>query len=63
MTQVMMICPKTQKPFPVGMDMDRGTFERSSINNNSISCPHCQEQHTYSKKDVFLKGEEKKSST
>lgn len=60
MAQVMMICPKTSKPFPVGMNMDRGTFERSTIINNSITCPHCGEQHTYSKKDVFLQGDEKK---
>lgn len=37
MTQVMMICPKTKNPFRVGMDMDRGTLERTSMNNNSMS--------------------------
>jgi len=54
MAQVMIKCPKTKKPIPTGMSMDRRAFETSTLTNNSTYCPICKTTHTWSKADAFL---------
>jgi endogenous inhibitor of DNA gyrase (YacG/DUF329 family) len=54
MPRVMMKCPTTGKPFPTGVNADATSFAMSDFINNSTQCPHCQQMHRWSKKDVFL---------
>ena len=55
MGMVMIKCPKTGKPVPTGFGMDKGSFESSTLTNNTVSpCPACGGKHTWSKKDGWL---------
>jgi endogenous inhibitor of DNA gyrase (YacG/DUF329 family) len=54
MTMLMIKCPKTQKPLPTGIGMDKKSFETASLSTNTIApCPHCGGAHTWDKKDVL----------
>lgn len=54
--QVMIRCPETGKPLSTGLSMDAGSFESSTLENDSVECPHCGKTHTWSKEDAFLEG-------
>lgn len=55
MGQVLIKCPKTGKPLPTGFAMDQVSFDSSTLTNNTVGpCPHCGENHTWSKSDAWL---------
>lgn len=54
MGMVMIKCPKTGKPLPTGIAMDKKSFESSSMSNNSVGCPHCGESHVWNKRDAWV---------
>jgi predicted RNA-binding Zn-ribbon protein involved in translation (DUF1610 family) len=55
---IMIRCPKTNKPLYRGMTMSQEVFEASTLETKTIGpCPHCGEQHMWSKKDAFLECE------
>lgn len=59
MGMVMIKCPTTGKPVPTGIGMDKGSFEGSSLTDNTVaSCPHCGADHTWSKSDAYLEGDD-----
>jgi len=55
MARVMITCPETGNPVPTGFDMDEGSFEGSTLTDNTFSpCPECGQAHTWSKEDAYL---------
>jgi endogenous inhibitor of DNA gyrase (YacG/DUF329 family) len=51
----MITCPETGNPVPTGFDMDEGSFEGSTLTDNTFSpCPECGQAHTWSKEDAYL---------
>ena len=54
MTRVMIKCPATGEPVSTGMSMDKASLESSTLSMNSVSCPHCQQMHTWNKEDAYL---------
>lgn len=57
MAMVLIRCPNTGKPLATGIGMDPGSFASSTLLNNTVGpCPHCGQNHTWSKKDAWLEG-------
>jgi hypothetical protein len=54
MGQIAIRCPNKGEMITTGMTMDRGSFESSTISDNSVQCPACGETHTWSKEDATL---------
>jgi hypothetical protein len=55
MGDVMIKCPETGKAIRTGMSMDKGSFDSSTLTNNSVGCSECGGSHTWSKEDSWLK--------
>jgi hypothetical protein len=62
MPRVMIKCPNTNKFVPTGFALDKASFENPSyiLGNNTVRCPACGKDHTWSKADAIL--EDAKSS-
>ncbi len=54
MGMVMIKCPTTGQAVETGIAMDKQSFERKNITNNSVICPACGKKHTWSKKDAWV---------
>ena len=54
MATVMIRCPETGKALPTDLVMTKSQFETSTLENNTVNCPHCGQNHTWSKDDVWL---------
>ena len=54
MAKVMVKCPDTGKLVFTGQWIDKTLFERSQMQQNTIQCPACGKQHTWSKEDAVL---------
>ena len=52
--KVMIVCPTTGKYVSVGIEMDRGSFASSRMENNSMRCGACGETHRWSSSDARL---------
>ena len=50
MPQVFIKCPQTGKDAFTGMSLPRGNILR----NNTTSCPHCGQSHTWSGEDAYF---------
>lgn len=46
-------CPNTGKSTPTGIDVPE-EMDLSGFSQNSTSCPHCPEMHTWDGKDAFF---------
>ncbi len=57
MGDVMIRCPKTNRPINTGISMDRESFESSRFKNRTVACPHCGESHRWDKKDASIADE------
>ena len=54
MAKIMIKCPETGKFVPVGIEINRSSFDVSQFEDNRVMCPHCRAAHTWGKKDVHL---------
>jgi len=58
MGQVMIKCPTTGKSLSTGMAMDEQSFESAQLINNVVgACPHCGQNHTWSKPDAWVEND------
>lgn len=55
MAAVVIKCPTTGKEVNTGMDIDQASWETMTLTNNSVQCPYCGKNHTWSKRDAKLK--------
>ncbi|MGA8475765.1 MAG: hypothetical protein WB681_11910 [Candidatus Cybelea sp.] len=54
MANVVITCPTTGKTVNTSIAMSKESFATATITNNSVSCPHCAQAHTWSKQDARL---------
>ena len=57
MPEIMITCPSTGKPIPVGIALPKQSFDASTFLNATVSCPHCGQTHTWNKEDAYVEGE------
>ena len=50
----MIRCPDTKKLIPIGLSMDKHSFDASTLEDNTVRCPACGKDHTWSKSDVVF---------
>ena len=55
MPRVLIRCPRTGKAIRTGIAVNsQVTFDAKPIGKRSLHCPHCRDQHVWSKEDAFL---------
>ncbi|MBF8299178.1 MAG: hypothetical protein HW397_227 [Dehalococcoidia bacterium] len=55
MAAVMMKCPEKGKAVPIGMDVARGEWDKTSLAGKVLAkCPACGKRHDVVKRDAFL---------
>ena len=56
MPMLMIRCPKTGKPVPTGISMDKRALEdpKNVPRDNQAGCPHCGQLHSWNKEDAWL---------
>jgi hypothetical protein len=47
-------CPSTAKLTPSGQTINEALWAAAKIKSHKMTCPHCQQVHTWTKKDVVL---------
>jgi hypothetical protein len=47
-------CPSTAKLTPSGQTIKEELWADAKIKSSKMTCPHCQQVHTWTKKDVVL---------
>ena len=47
-------CPSTAKLTPSGQTIREELWEKAKIKSHKMTCPHCRQVHTWTKKDVVL---------
>jgi hypothetical protein len=52
--RILVRCPATAKLTPTGLTIDEDLFEDTPLKNHKLTCPHCQQVHAWTKKDVVL---------
>jgi hypothetical protein len=54
MSTVMLSCPETGQPFPVGIETDEASFKAFPKFEGTAHCPHCGKDHAWSKSNAWL---------
>jgi hypothetical protein len=54
MSTIMLVCPETGRPFPVGIETDAASFRALPNVKAKAHCPHCGKDHAWSKRDAWL---------
>ena len=47
-------CPSTAKLTPSGQTIREELWAKAKIKSHKMTCPHCRQVHTWTKKDVVL---------
>jgi hypothetical protein len=55
MGTLMVRCPRTGRDIASGIEIDRLSFERTPAFTGHIHCPHCREEHEWSKIDAWIR--------
>ncbi len=55
MPEVLIRCPSTHKPLATGIALDVEMFSLVILENRSVFCHFCRQEHGWSKKDAFLR--------
>jgi len=51
--RVMVRCAESGEGVPTGVRIDPASFESSNLHEQSFSCGHCFQEHTWSKIDAW----------
>jgi hypothetical protein len=51
---VMVRCAVSGEGVPTGMRVDPASFKTSDLGEQTFTCPHCLQEHTWSKEDAWL---------
>jgi len=54
MQDVMIKCPSKGLPLFTGVQLSEAVFATAVFTNVKVLCPHCEEEHRWSKSDAFL---------
>ena len=52
--RILVRCPATAKLTATGLTIDEDLYADATLKNHKLSCPHCQQVHAWTKKDVVL---------
>jgi len=52
--RILVRCPSTAKLTPTGQTIEESLWATAKVKSHKISCPHCQQVHSWTKKDVVL---------
>jgi transposase-like protein len=55
MPEILIRCPSTQKQLATGIALAAEEFSQATLENLSVYCPFCRQEHHWSKKDAFLR--------
>jgi hypothetical protein len=47
-------CPSTAKLTPSGQTINEALWANAKIKTQKVTCPHCRQVHSWTKKDVVL---------
>ena len=52
--RILVRCPATAKLTPTGKTIDEQLWAGTKLEAHQITCPHCRQVHSWTKKDVVL---------
>ena len=52
--RILVRCPATAKLTATGLTIDEDLYADATLKNHKLTCPHCQQVHAWTKKDVVL---------
>ncbi len=52
--RILVRCPSTGKLTPTGRTVVEARWEKTKLNRPRLTCPHCRQVHSWTKKDVVL---------
>ena len=52
--RILVRCPSTAKLTPTGKTIEESLWAAAKVKNHKLTCPHCLQVHTWTKKDVVL---------
>jgi hypothetical protein len=52
--RILVRCPSTGKLAPTGKTVKEAAWEKTKLDRPRLTCPHCHQVHTWTKKDVVL---------
>ncbi|HTF94374.1 MAG: hypothetical protein QOC70_1409 [Verrucomicrobiota bacterium] len=52
--RILVRCPATAKLTATGLTIDEDLYADTPLKNHKLTCPHCQQVHAWTKKDVVL---------
>lgn len=52
--RILVRCPATAKLTPTGLTVDEDVYANTPLKSHKLTCPHCQQVHNWTKKDVVL---------
>ena len=52
--RILVRCPSTGKLAPTGRTVKEALWSKTKLNRPRLTCPHCHQVHSWTKKDVVL---------
>jgi hypothetical protein len=52
--RILVRCPSTGKLAPTGKTVEEAAWDGTKLNRPRLTCPHCRQVHSWTKKDVVL---------
>ena len=52
--RILVRCPSTGKLAPTGKTIEEALWGDAKLNRPRLTCPHCRQVHSWTKKDVVL---------
>ncbi|HEV2095483.1 MAG TPA: hypothetical protein VGQ82_03175 [Chthoniobacterales bacterium] len=52
--RILVRCPSTAKLTPTGQTVEEDAWTETKLKAHKMSCPHCEQVHDWTKKDVVL---------
>jgi 5-methylcytosine-specific restriction endonuclease McrA len=52
--RILVRCPSTGRLTPTGKTVEESEWDDTKLNRPRLSCPHCNQVHSWTKKDVVL---------
>jgi predicted RNA-binding Zn-ribbon protein involved in translation (DUF1610 family) len=54
LSHVMIRCPESGEQVPAGVRADAASLKTGDLGKQTVKCPHCGQEHTWSVKDAWI---------
>jgi hypothetical protein len=54
MSRVMIKCEESGEGVPAGLRTGAASFKTGNLSEQTVTCPHCGQEHTWSAKDAWI---------